>query len=88
MNIMFMFYEHRSWVTSGKCAHFMLHPLFLIFVFIIDFIPTLDIFSALQSLERKGPFITYARVPREGGGLEKSLHTLTLGRREVKPVHT
>ena len=27
----------------------------------------------------KGPFINYVRVPREGG-LEKSLHTLTLGR--------
>ena len=26
-----------------------------------------------------GTFINYVRVPREGAGLEKSLHTLTLG---------
>ena len=28
----------------------------------------------------KGPFINYVRVRREGGGLEKSPHTLTLGK--------
>ena len=32
----------------------------------------------------KGPFIDYVRVPKEGGGLEKSLHTLTL----AKPILT
>ena len=34
--------------------------------------------SMLHSIGCKGPFINYVRVPREG--LEKSLHTLTLGR--------
>ena len=28
----------------------------------------------------KGPFINYVRVPREGGGRKKYLHTLTLER--------
>ena len=34
--------------------------------------------SAFKILAGKGPFINYVRVPREEGGLEKSLHTLTL----------
>ena len=36
----------------------------------------------------KVPFINYVRVPREGGGLEKSLHTLTLWRGGVKLILT
>ena len=35
----------------------------------------------------KGPFINYARVPRERG-LEKSLHTLTFKGREGYQTHS
>ena len=35
-----------------------------------------------------GPLIIYIRVSRERAGLAKSLHTLTLGWRGVKPILT
>ena len=38
--------------------------------------------------EAKGPFVNYVRVPGEGGGLEKSLHTLTLRRGKIKLILT
>jgi hypothetical protein len=37
-----------------------------------------------SSMSCKGPFINYVRLPREEG-LEKSLHTLTLGGRGSNP---
>ena len=39
----------------------------------------------ILSITKYGHFINYVRVPREGEGLEKSLHTLTLGRGESNP---
>ena len=43
---------------------------------------SLSVFSFMVSsngMQAKGSFINYVRVPREVGGLEKSLHTVTLG---------
>ena len=46
-----------------------------------------DYVSQSFSKSNKGPLINYIRVLREGG-LEKSLHTLTLGGRGAKPILT